>query len=332
VPPPAGATILHAVTPRRVLLTGAFGNIGRNTLPQLLERGHAVRALLFDERKERRLARAFAGKVEVVQGDVRDRAAMERAVAGVDDVLHLAYFLPPPAWADPERAKTTNVDGTRTLLEAVKATAPKARFFFASSLDVYGPTTHLPPPRRVGDPLQAIDNYAAHKIECEAMVQASGLSWSIFRFADVPPIELRGPVPAMFKIPLQTRIEMIHPRDAGLAVAKLLETDAAWGRILNIGGGPRCQLLYRDYLGGFLEAMGIGRLPEEAFSHAPYCTDWLDTEESQRLLEYQRSSYADVVAETAALLGWRAPLARLARPVARWWILRMSPQWRARGG
>lgn len=328
MPPAPGAIILPAVTPRRVLLTGAFGNIGRHTLPQLLARGHQVRALAFDAR-DRHLE---AGTVELVRGDVRDRAAMDRAVAGVDDVVHLAYLIPPAAWEDPALAKSINVGGTRTLLDAVKATAPKARVFFASSLDVYGSTTHLPPPRRVGDPLQATDDYSAHKIECEAMVQASGLTWSIFRFADVPPIELRQPIPAMFKIPLETRIEMIHPRDAGLAVARLLETDAAWGRVLNVGGGPRCQLLYRDYLGRFLEAMGVGALPDEAFGRTPYCTDWLDTEESQRLLNYQRSSFEDVVAETAALLGWRAPLARLVRPLVRRWILRLSPQWRARAG
>jgi UDP-glucose 4-epimerase len=77
--------------------------------------------------------------------------------------------------------------------------------------------------------------------------------------------------------------------------------------------------------------MGIGRLPDEAFSTEPYCTDWLDTEESERLLHYQRHGYDDVVRETAALLGWRRPLARALRPVVRAGILRLSPAWRARG-
>src|SRR6185437_12209318 len=99
---------------------------------------------------------------------------------------------------------------------------------------------------------------------------------------------------------------------------------------LNIGGGPRCQHLYRDYLGAFLDAMGIGRLPDEAFSTEPYCTDWLDTEESERMLRYQQHTLDDVVRETAALLGWRRPLARMLQPVVRASILRMSPAWRAR--
>jgi nucleoside-diphosphate-sugar epimerase len=182
----------------------------------------------------------------------------------------------------------------------------------------------------VGDRLQRTDAYSGHKIDCERLVEASGLTTCILRFADVPPIAVRAPHPIMFKIALDTRIEMIHPEDAGLAVARAVAAPEAWGRTLNIGGGPRCQLTYREYLGAFLDAMGVGALPDEAFSTEPYCTDWLDTAESQELLGYQRKAFGDAVSETAALLGWRRPLARLLRPAVRSAILRLSPRWRAR--
>ena len=159
----------------------------------------------------------------------------------------------------------------------------------------------------MGDRVQRTDAYSGHKIDCERLVAGSGLRWSILRFADVPPIAVRGPHPMMFRVPLEQRMEMIHPADAGLAVARAVACPEVWGRTLNVGGGPRCQVVYRDYLGAFLDAMGVGRLPDEAFSTEPYCTDWLDTEESQRLLGYQRRSFEDVVRETAALLGWRGP-------------------------
>ncbi len=217
------------------------------------------------------------------------------------------------------------------MLAAAAAAPRKPRFLFASTLDVYGDTQHLPPPRKVSDPVQPTDAYSGHKIACERLVERSGLSFTILRFADVPPIAVRAPHPLMFRLPLANRIEMIHPRDAGLAVARAVFHPDLEGRTLNVGGGPRCQLLYRDYLGGFLDAMGIGRFPDEAFSTEPYCTDWLDTEESERLLRYQRHGYDDVVRETAALLGWRVPVARLLRPLVRASILRMSPAYRTRG-
>lgn len=316
-----------------ILVTGAFGNIGSHATLALLRRGHRVRALTHqNDTADRRLAsrwRRAGFEPEIVRGDVRDRAAMEAAVKGVDCVVHLAYLIPPPALEQPELAESINVGGTRTLIEAIRAVAPGARLLFASTLDVYGHTQHLPPPRRVGDPVAATDVYSAHKIECEAMVQGSGLSWAILRFADVPPIAVRGPQPMMFRLPLATRLELIHPDDAGAAVAGAVETEAAWGRILNVGGGPRCQVTYREYLGAFLDAMGIGRLPDEAFGTEPYCTDWLDTTESQALLQYQTRTLDDVVRETAALLGVRRSLARLFRPIVRAMILRMSPHWRA---
>ncbi len=319
----------------RVLVTGAFGNIGQHAVRELGASGHAVRALRFGARRrsaeERALARGFGPRVEVIDGDVRDRAAMDAAVRDVDVIVHLAFLIPPIALERPALAQSINVEGTRTVLAAARAASRPPRFLFASTLDVYGDTQHLPPPRRVGDPVQASDAYSGHKIACERLVQESGLPFTILRFADVPPIAVRAPHPIMFRLPLANRIEMIHPADAGLAVARAVSHPEVLGRTFNVGGGARCQLLYRDYLGAFLDAMGIGRLPDEAFSTEPYCTDWLDTEESERLLRYQRHGFEDVVRETAALLGWRAPLARALRPLVRAGVLRLSPHRRGRG-
>jgi nucleoside-diphosphate-sugar epimerase len=315
--------------PSRVLVTGAFGNIGRHALAALVAEGHHVRALSHHRRGDRAVARAISPAIEVVHGDVRDRAAMDAAVRGVDCVVHLAYLIPPPALEQPALAEAVNVGGTRALLEAAAHADRPPRFVFASTLDVYGLTQHLEPPRRVGDPVQGTDAYSHHKIACERMVMESTLAWSILRFADVPPIAVRSPHPMMFRLPLSTRIHVIHPADAGLAVARAVTRLEGAGTILNIGGGAGCTLRYGDYLGAFLDAMGVGRLPEQAFSTEPYCTDWLDTEESQRLLDYQRRTFDDVVRETAALLGVRKHFARALRPVVRAAMLRMSPHLRA---
>ena len=101
-----------------------------------------------------------------------------------------------------------------------------------------------------------------------------------------------------------------------------------WGQTILIGGGPRCQIRYRDYLFGMLEALGIGPLPEEAFGQLPYCTDWLDTEDSQRLLHYQRHSADEIIADIAVKVGWKRYLAMLNRPIVRRNILKMSPYWK----
>ncbi len=307
-----------------VLVTGASGNVGSRTVPALLEKGHRVSCLVLPDRAGRRLRRRHRD-VDVMFGDVRDRGDVRAAVAGRDVVIHLAYVIPPPCLEDPEAGRAVNVDGTRNVVRACEESSAPPRLLFTSSLDVFGHTTHLEPPRRVSDPVSPTDEYTRHKIECEEMIRGSSLTWCIIRLADVPPIALRAPHPIMFRIPLETRIEIIHPDDAGLALATAVSCDDAWGRTLLVGGGEGCRLTYREYLEGFLDVMGIGALPQEAFGSEPYCTDWLDTAESQALLGYQRSTFEDVLRQTGDLMGWRRPAARVLRPVLRWWILGMSP-------
>ncbi len=312
----------------QILLTGASGNLGKNALPELLRQGHRVRCFVRRTKALEGIARRSAGRIELARGDMRQSTDLAKAVQDVDVIIHLAYMIPPDSEDHPELARSINVDGTRHVLEAARSQTRPPRILFASSLDVFGHTQDQPPPRKVSDPVQATDHYTAHKIACEEMVRTSGLQWTIFRFADVPPLGLRAPHPIMFRIPLSTRFEVIHPYDAGLAIANGICSSEVWGKTLLIGGGPGCQILYRDYLGRMLEMMGVGMLPERAFGSEPYSTDWLDTEESQRLLRYQRYTFDDIMQQLTRIVGYQRKLTALVRPVARWWILRLSPYYK----
>lgn len=280
-------------------------------LPWLRRRGHSVRPF------------ALPGD------DITDPAAVTRAVAGVDAVLHLAAMIPPEADERPDRARAVNVDGTANVIAACRARPEPPRLLFTSTFDVHGRTLHRDPPRRVDDPLVATDPYTAHKIEGERLVRDSGLTWTIFRLTDVPVLGARPPHPIMFEIGLDNRIEALHADDAGLAIATALETPEVWGRVLFLGGGVTCQVTYREYLTRLLAAMGIDPLPDGAFSDAEYVTDWVDSTESEALLRYQRHTFDDIAGAVAAGLGWRRWLASMAKPLARQRILRLSPYYRS---
>jgi nucleoside-diphosphate-sugar epimerase len=306
----------------RILVTGGYGNVGSHTLPELVRRGHEVRCLSLPGSAERRIARRL--RVQTAWGDVSDAGLVARAVSDVDTVVHLAALIPPGADEQPERARQTNVDGTAAVIAACRAQPAPPRLLFTSTLDVHGNTLHSPPPRHVDDPMVATNPYTEHKIECERLVRESGLDWTIFRLADVPVLGVRAPHPIMFEIGLDNRIEAVHADDAGLAIANALETPEVWGRVMFIGGGASCQLTYRDYLTRLLGAMGIGPLPDQAFSTAEYATDWLDTVDSQRLLHYQRHTFDEIAAAVSASLGWRRRAATLAGPLVRLMLLRLS--------
>lgn len=310
----------------RVLLTGAFGNIGSHVGAELIRQGHQVRAFDLRGPRTEKMARRFDRQFDVHWGDIRNTAEVQAAVEGQDAIVHLAAVIPPLSTAQPELAEQVNLGGTRKLVAAAQAQAKPPKFFLASSFDVFGYTADQPPPRRVGDPVHATDEYTAHKIAAEALIRQSGLEYSIARFCDVP--DVRDPHPVMFSIALDQRFEIIHGDDVALAVVNILKTPEVWGQTLLIGGGPRCQIRYRDYLFGMLDAVGIGALPEEAFGQPRYCTDWLDSEYSQRLLQYQRHTADEIIQDIAREVGWKRYLAGLSRPVVRRNILKMSPYWK----
>ena len=272
-----------------VLLTGAFGNVGKSALEELLRQGHTVRCFDLKTKANERAARQFRGRIELVWGDLRCPEDVAVAVRDQDVVVHLAFIIPKmsatgiESEARPDWAREINVGGTRNLLDAMQALPRPPKLIFASSYHVFGRTQDQPPPRTVLDPVRPIEHYAHHKVACEHMVRASGLDWVIFRLAATLPLAIQLD-PGMFDVPLENRMEFVYTRDVGLAIANGVGSEDVWGRVLLIGGGARCQYTYREIVRRILEAMGVGMLPEQAFGSVPFCTDWLDTSESHRLL------------------------------------------------
>src|SRR5215475_2178037 len=112
------------------LVTGASGFLGWHVARLLIERGYEVRALV------RPGSRVAGLPVEIVTGDLRDTASLERAVAGCGLVFHVAadYRL----WAkDPAELYGSNVDGTRNLLGAAKR-AGVERVVYTSTVGCIG--------------------------------------------------------------------------------------------------------------------------------------------------------------------------------------------------
>lgn len=318
-----------------VLVTGAFGNLGTNATKKLVEKGHRVRC--FDlktkatQKKANKLKGRLGDQVEVFWGDIRNPQDVAAAVRDQDAVIHLSFIMPPGTDDRPDWARGINVGGTQNLIDAMKGQPQKPKIIFSSSFTVFGDTQDQPPPRKVTDPVVATDNYTQHKLECERMCAESGLDWCVMRFAVVPPISLGGVTPKMFAFPFKSRMEFAHPGDVGLSLANAVSSDEAWGKILLIGSGEGSQLHYGDFVNRMMEVMGVGRLPEEAFGSEPAYMDWLDTEDSQRILQYQQHTFEDFVQELPKILGPARYLVPLVRPIARWWILKQSPYYKGKG-
>lgn len=140
----------------RYLITGGAGFLGINMVRYLLEREHDVVSLdiaPFDYPEKEQIT-------EIV-GDIRDRAAVDRAMEGVDVVIHTAAALP---LYKPEDIYSTDIDGTRNVIDSAFEHGVQ-RFVHISSTAVYGIPDHHP--LYENDKLDGVGPYGICKIEAE---------------------------------------------------------------------------------------------------------------------------------------------------------------------
>lgn len=152
---------------KTVLVTGGAGYVGAVLVPKLLRAGHAVKVVdlyiygdhVLDEVK------GHPGLTQV-KGDIRDAALLDRELAGVDAVIHLACISNDPSYElNPALGKSINYDAFLPLVAlAKKHRVP--RFIFASSSSVYG--VKQDPDVTEDLPLEPLTDYSKYKALCEA--------------------------------------------------------------------------------------------------------------------------------------------------------------------
>src|SRR5919202_7063335 len=117
-----------------VAVTGPTGTFGYGLMP-LLQADDRIERIVGIARRPFDPASEGWTKMEYRQGDVREPEALERAFAGADVVVHLAFMI--TGNADRETIRAINVDGTLNAFRAAAAAGAK-RFVYASSVAAYG--------------------------------------------------------------------------------------------------------------------------------------------------------------------------------------------------
>ena len=169
------------------LVTGGGGFIGSHLVHRLVEQGRRVRVLdNFATGKRSNLA-AVEGKIELLEGDIRDPATCKRACAGIEVVFHEAA-LPsvPKSVEDPVSSNAVNIDGTFNMLVAARD-AKVRRFVYAASSSAYGDTPTLPKIETM--PTNPLSPYAVQKLTgeyyCSVFAKCYGLQTLAIRYFNV---------------------------------------------------------------------------------------------------------------------------------------------------
>ncbi|TFG10389.1 NAD(P)-dependent oxidoreductase [Candidatus Heimdallarchaeota archaeon] len=307
-----------------VLITGGFGNVGHAIIHELLQRSHEVRVLELKNKKTLKHAKKYGKQIEVYWGNLLDKSSIKASLENIDVVLHLAGIIPPLSETNKELCQKVNVGGTENLLDEIRLSIRKPPIIFTSSATIMGPTQNQEPPIDPYASLNPKSNYTQSKVDAEEALQKSDLSFCICRFSAVLTTFILGTLNAMteaFEMPLDNRVEMVLDLDLAVALVNAAELmvkgNTLNGKILNIGGGKDFQRYARNLTQDIFEIMGIGKLDEKCYTREDYYLDWLDTEESQALLQFQNHSYEEAIKIFVRPYRKLKTLIRLVSPIIR---------------
>jgi UDP-glucose 4-epimerase len=169
---------------KRILITGGAGFIGSHLTRHFAE--HAEVTVLDDLRSG--YVRNLEGvRCRLLQGSILDAAALSQAIAGADEVYHLAAMISvPESVAKPAECAELNTEGTRRVLAAALA-ARARKVVLASSAAIYGDNPTVP--KLESMPPEPKSPYAATKLAGEELLkeyhQAHGLGTTSLRFFNV---------------------------------------------------------------------------------------------------------------------------------------------------
>jgi nucleoside-diphosphate-sugar epimerase len=316
----------------KVLLTGSFGNIGEKVVKELLKQKHEVLCLDLKNPTNEKVAKQFGRKVDVIWGDITNAEQVADAVKKVDVVIHMAAMLPATVDKNPALGKKVNIGGTQNVIDAIKTNNQNQQMIFCSSISVHGNNTpDGPHPRKIDDPFKADDDYAGHKIECEKIIDASGVKATTMRIGACMDADSdiggdpRDSLQLLYATHPDCRIEYVHPKDVALAIVNAVGNEKAYNKKFFLGAGKDGQETWYNFTHIIFNALGLKKPPRDVFGEGTFYTEWMETEEAQEVLQYQRYTLKDYQKEMSHKLRFARLAILPARPLVRHILLSQSP-------
>lgn len=313
-----------------VLLTGAGGSIGYETLIQLVKTNHTITILDLESKKNKHRFSKFKNKVKIIYGSVNNKELINRIVPKQDVIIHLAAIIPPQADKKPELTEKVNFFGTQNIINAIINSKQKPFLIYSSSVSVYGDRLKnywI----KVEDPLNPSigDYYAETKIATEKMILESSIPYTIFRLTGIMGHPATDPL--MFHMPLDTKLEIASTKDTAYAFVKALDhRKELENKIFNLSGGPECRTSYRQFIATMFKIYGINikYLKDMAFAEKNFhCGYFKDSDKLNNILYFQRDSldsyYARVKKETKGIIRFFSKI--FSRPIVYYLMKKSDP-------
>lgn len=314
---------MNRIDGTRILITGGAGFVGSTTADQLLEAGAAEVRVLdnFVRGNMRNLEKAErTGRLLMIEGDIRDAAAADAAVEGVDYVIHQAALRITRCAEAPREAVEVLMDGTSNVLESAVRHKVK-KIVAASSASVYGDPSYLPMDEE--HPFNNRTLYGAGKIANEQMLRSYfemfALPYVAFRYFNVygPRMDIdgvytevlirwmdaidAGQAPKIFGDGSQS-MDFVYVEDVARANVAGLMADVT-DEVFNVGTGVQTTLLELCHL--LLKVYGSRLEPEfhEARKVNNVQARRAATEKAEKMLKFRAG--INLEAGLRSLVEWR---------------------------
>lgn len=244
---------------KRVLITGASGGMGQQSLKQMINDRNLydITILSLDSPKDRAALAPYQDypEVTIYYGDLLDYQLVKQCLKGVDLVLHIAALVSPVADYYPKKAMAINYGSARNIVNAIDELHQQATTKLVSIGTIAETGDRMPPIHwgRVGDPIKPsiYDYYAVSKVAAERLIIESDLqNWVSLRQTGIMGPAMSKIVDAiMFHNCLDNVLEYVSDRDSGRLMANLCRYEFSgnlpaefWNHIYNIGGGAACRV------------------------------------------------------------------------------------------
>lgn len=266
----------------KILVTGGCGLVGSTTIDLLLQHHKPERIVILDNLERGTIGnveRALQDpRVELVKGDIRDVATVNRVTEGMDAVIHMATLRITACAEQPRAALETMCDGSYNVLEAAHAKGVK-KFVTASSASIYG-LADVFPTKEDHHPYNNRTWYGASKIMLEGLLRSFndmyGLPYVALRYFNVygPRMDIYGKYtevlirwmerieagqpPLIFGDGKQT-MDFVYIDDVARSNILALQSDKS-DNVYNVASGVETSL--NDLAYALLRVMGSNMQPE----------------------------------------------------------------------
>ncbi|MBS0394374.1 MAG: NAD-dependent epimerase/dehydratase family protein [Proteobacteria bacterium] len=292
-----------------ILVTGGCGLVGSTTIDLLLRDHSPARIVIMDNLNRGTLANVEASlkdpRVTLLRDDIRDVAAVRRAMAGIDAVVHMATLRITACAAEPREALEVMCDGSFNVLEAAQQANVK-KFVTASTASIYGLADTFPT-REDHHPYNNRTWYGATKIMLEGLLRSFndmyGLPYVALRYFNVygPRMDIHGKYTEVLirwmerinagQPPLilgdgKQTMDFVYIEDVARSNILALQSEVT-DDVFNVASGTETSL--NDLAAALLRVMGSSLKPEYGPERKvnPVSRRLADTSKAERLLGFR---------------------------------------------